>query len=461
MKYICLFLLSFAFLFPIEGEAQILKKLKKTAEKAAEDAVLRKTRQKTDEVVTETIDEVLEGEKDAEGEVPSSKEESERVENAESQQSSQAENLEPGGGGAVQIQSEGGDPTESKTPFETYSKYDFTPGEKIISYENFDRVEMGDFPSGWNTMGGAEIVELNSAPGKWIKIGNNTGGLIPYNFTEFPENFTLEFDLVFQTHEDYAFRRSLHMIFTDESDPEKNVNETRVSDNQILFEIYGGLTNHNASLSMKKRKNRQDATGNKVSIASHMSAEKVGQPMQISIWRQKSRMRVYINEQKAYDIPLAWNMESPIKGFRFLTELSREDEFFYVSNMRLAIGKPDTRSKLITEGKLVTYGITFETNSSAVKSNSYGTLKSIAKVLTDNPDVNIQIAGHTDGDGSDDYNLKLSAERAQSVKEILVTQFGIKGDRMTTVGKGESVPIGDNETQEGKAQNRRVELIKQ
>ena len=72
----------------------------------------------------------------------------------------------------------------------------------------------------------------------------------------------------------------------------------------------------------------------------------------------------------------------------------------------------------------------------------------------------LNIIGHTDADGPDDNNLKLSKKRAEAVKNALITIYNISGDRLQTDGKGESVPIGDNKTTDGKAQNRRVEFVK-
>jgi outer membrane protein OmpA-like peptidoglycan-associated protein len=131
-----------------------------------------------------------------------------------------------------------------------------------------------------------------------------------------------------------------------------------------------------------------------------------------------------------------------------------------VSNIRIAIGNPDLRSKLLTEGKLVSYGIYFDINKDVVKPESFGTLKGIAQVLTENPDVKIKIVGHTDSDGADAANLELSKKRSESVKNELAKSFGIDASRIETDGKGETVPVSANDTQANKAMNRRVEFIK-
>ncbi|HNF49590.1 MAG TPA: OmpA family protein, partial [Chitinophagales bacterium] len=99
-------------------------------------------------------------------------------------------------------------------------------------------------------------------------------------------------------------------------------------------------------------------------------------------------------------------------------------------------------------------------NSATIKGESYGTLKDFAAVMTENPDVKVKIVGHTDSDGDDAKNMELSKKRAESVKSALNKEFGIDNSRMETEGKGETQPADNNNTPEGKANNRRVEFIK-
>ena len=136
------------------------------------------------------------------------------------------------------------------------------------------------------------------------------------------------------------------------------------------------------------------------------------------------------------------------------------DNFYYLGNLRLAVGAPDTRNKLMTEGKWVTHGILFDVNSDKIRGESYGTLKSIASVLKESADLKVKIIGHTDSDGDDAKNLDLSKRRAASVKSMLTSEFGIDAARMETDGKGESQPAGKNDSPAGKANNRRVEFVK-
>ena len=131
-----------------------------------------------------------------------------------------------------------------------------------------------------------------------------------------------------------------------------------------------------------------------------------------------------------------------------------------LGNFRIATGLPDMRSKLLTEGKLISYGIYFDVNKDVVKAESYPSIKEIAAILKDNPNVKIKIVGHTDSDGDDKSNLELSKRRSESVKNALVTNFSIEASRIATDGKGEIEPIAPNDNVTNKALNRRVEFIK-
>jgi OmpA-OmpF porin, OOP family len=144
----------------------------------------------------------------------------------------------------------------------------------------------------------------------------------------------------------------------------------------------------------------------------------------VIIWIQKRRARIYHQGAKVLDVPT--NIYAHTKFNKFPFSGWDRASWPMVTNIRITTAAPDTRSKLITEGRLTTYGITFDVNKADIRPESHGTLNDIATVLKENPDVKVKssviqtvkIIGHTDSDGEgagDALNLDLSKRRAESV----------------------------------------------
>jgi len=112
-------------------------------------------------------------------------------------------------------------------------------------------------------------------------------------------------------------------------------------------------------------------------------------------------------------------------------------------------------------GKVAVYGIYFDTGKSVLKTESKGTLEEISKLLKADPNLKLYVVGHTDNTGTFDANMKLSMERAASVVNALVTQHSVNAASLKACGSGPISPVASNDTEEGKALNRRVELVKQ
>ncbi len=110
--------------------------------------------------------------------------------------------------------------------------------------------------------------------------------------------------------------------------------------------------------------------------------------------------------------------------------------------------------------KIVLRGVNFDYDKATLQPAGRPILDEAAEILKANPDVNVEVRGFTDSRGSDAYNQRLSERRAQTVKNYLVSR-GVSPSRLTTRGYGESDPVATNETEAGRAQNRRVELIPQ
>lgn len=339
----------------------------------------------------------------------------------------------------------------SQPALETYSKFDFIPGEKIIFYDDFSKDNVGDFPVLWNTNGSAEVVTSNLFPGKWLKIvGRNS--VWTDQLLELPNNYTIEFDVLPIKGENGAMAGYDFRLL--QSINAKSFDYGAVPGKAgYLFSCgYSGRPGYRTYI------NGDEGQG--LWLSGYKDDKEFFQTMNqkyhIAIWVQKARVRLYLNANKLFDLPKAF----PVTSVK-MDRIRFEDGALMFSNVRIAVGNPDMRSKLITEGKLVSYGIYFDVNSDVVKPESYATLKNIADVLKENPDVKILIVGHTDPDGNDIANLDLSKRRAAAVKTELIKSFAIVATRIETDGKGESQPIAPNDSPSNKALNRRVEFVKQ
>lgn len=346
-----------------------------------------------------------------------------------------------------------------KDPLKAYSKFDFVPGEKIVATEDFAQDAVGDFPAKWNTNGTAEVVTIEGIPGKWLMMPKGQASFIPEFIKDLPENFTLEFDLIYNEWEKrYAYSRDLYITTHEVKNPAQKITDESAG-RGATFVFDGGMGDGKVMVyQTDDNGSRTDLRGEKGLDV--INSDNNGKVFHIAMWRQKSRLRVYVDEQKVFDLPRIYPADIKLNEVRFHARISNEQEQVFISNVRLAVGAPDTRSKLITEGKFVTTGITFDVNSATIKPASYAVLKDIATTLSENPAVKVNIIGHTDADGDATKNLDLSKRRAAAVKQALMSEFGIDGSRMETDGKGAAQPVAPNTTPEGKANNRRVEFIK-
>jgi len=341
---------------------------------------------------------------------------------------------------------------QDQPSLQAYSKYDFTPGEKVVFYEDFSQDAIGDFPALWNTNGSAEVVTTNLFPGQWMKFATReavwTDALL-----KLPENYTIEYDIIpTNGPESNGGMAGWSMRLMQAKNVKSFDYGSTPGQGGYWFSIaYYGRPDYGTWLYGTECE--QLKTGG--SKDGEEFKEKINQKYHIAIWVQKTRVRLYQNQDKLFDSPKAFPTGC-VKPDR----LRFEDGAAMISNIRIAVGAPDMRNKLMTEGKLVTYGIYFDVNKDVVKPESYGTLKEIAAILNEVPDVKVKIVGHTDSDGADAANLDLSKRRSASVKNELVKSFNVNGDRLVTDGMGESQPVAPNDTPANKALNRRVEFIK-
>ena len=424
------------FSMAINAEAQIKVDLKKKLEQQ----VNRRLNQKADQAIDKALDTV---EDSIRGDV---KKDGNAGGNATGQNSG---NAQPQGKSGQNADAQSGG--QQEPAFQSYSKYDFIPGEKVIFYDDFSQDAVGDFPALWNTNGSAEVVTTNLFPGKWMRFVMNqcvwTDELL-----KLPENYTIEYDVIPQGGLEGEGMSGWHMKLMQAKNAKAWDGGTQPGNGGFEFRIeYFGRPSYHTWLY------GQECSVSNLSgyVEGEQYKQKINKLYHIAIWIQKTRIRVYQDQNKIIDLPRAFPAGC-VKPDRIRFEYGAA----MISNIRIAVGAPDMRNKLITEGKLVTYGIYFDVNKDVVKPESYGTLKEIATVLQENPDVKVKIVGHTDSDGADASNLDLSKRRGASVKNELVKNFGIEASRLESDGMGESQPVAPNDTPANKALNRSVELIK-
>jgi outer membrane protein OmpA-like peptidoglycan-associated protein len=128
--------------------------------------------------------------------------------------------------------------------------------------------------------------------------------------------------------------------------------------------------------------------------------------------------------------------------------------------VRVAEGGLPLYDQLARDGRVATQGILFDVNSATLRPESTPTLVEIGSMLVDNGALRLRIEGHTDATGEDDMNLDLSRRRAAAVRDFLLTTYGIDAGRLESAGLGETMPVDDDGTPEGRQNNRRVELVR-
>lgn len=336
---------------------------------------------------------------------------------------------------------------QENTALVSSSKYDFVPGEKVILFDDFSQDAVGDFPALWTTNAPGEINTLNIAPGHWLNLNSGEGNYFLLKTLDLPKNFIVEFDIV---PKKVGGRIAAVLILYNENKHIEMDNNGNPGTSGVQVSMEKGTWN-----TLGYKSGNQNITGS--STVNPVEAEKVNH---VIVWVQNRRVRIYHKSAKVLDMPTI--LYDGTKPNRLCLRLARgASSGSYVTNIRITDAAPDMRNKLLTDGKLVSYGIYFDVNKDVVKSESYGTLKGIADILNEVPDVKVKIVGHTDADGDDAKNLDLSKRRAAAVKTELVKSFGVNADRLVTDGMGESQPVSPNDTPSNKALNRRVEFIKQ
>ncbi len=432
-----LFIVAVALMVPsLKSQAQLLDKLG------------QKAKQKVDKTVDKEVDGALNNSKQKE-------EKATQVSQTGESSTAGQQNAESG---------ETSNPDKKEDYVSSYkSKFDFVPGERVIISDDYSEDAVGDFPAKWFTDGSGEIVTVEGYESKWLMMKGSSQYFID-ELLQLPDNFTIQFDLMCSVPFDWG-SGIINFEIKDVTDLDLYRKGGDMYASQLKYSFKMAL---HPGLPAPKNSYGTNGRGSYVMLnqRANIDLKEIWLPiaeknlLHVSIWRQKERLRVYLNENKILDLPKILPADMNPNIFIWRTEGFEEEDHYFASNLRIAVGNPDTRNKLLTDGKLVTNGILFNVNSAEIKTESYGVLKEIAGILNESKDVKVKIVGHTDNDGDDALNMELSKKRAEAVKNALTKDFGIDAGRMEIDGKGEQEPLAPNTDAIAKANNRRVEFIK-
>jgi len=303
------------------------------------------------------------------------------------------------------------------------------------------------------TNASAEVVTFEGDETRWLQMANS-GRFTPDGVLDIPENATIEFDLHASANYNWLSGGITISLVAISEKSKDFMRSTKLDGVHLSLDpiVAGGSGNtyiYNQIDGQKVIENRKNFK--------HFTSSK--NEVHISIWRQKSRIRIYIDDTKIWDLPRAFGTAN-YNSLVFSTGHGGDKEHFYVANLRLAVAGKDTRHALLETGRFETNEILFDVGLSSLQMDSTTILDELGQLLEENTDFNLNIVGHTDADGAAETNQKLSEDRARSVKEYLTNNFAIKGNRLQTEGRGADVPVASNDTEDGKRKNRRVEFIK-
>jgi len=321
----------------------------------------------------------------------------------------------------------------------TAVKSDFIPGEKTIFFDDFSDMAGGEPPPHWKVRGGT--AELYTGEGiRQLNLPTH-GMYVSPNLKGLPKNFTLEMDLKFGTQTGNGNGMIWRFMRLPDG-PQTLLINTRVQEGGTRLIVYAG----NAD--------------NPENVADTIVKVSPDEPIQFALWVQDGRIRLYMNGIRAMDVNQIALEQINYIDVEAVVEPETPGAYAGIRRARFAETSPDF-GKVIMSGRYVTYGILFDTDSDRIKPESAATIKMIASGMQANAGVNFLIEGHTDSSGDAAHNMDLSKRRAEAVKSVLVSQFSIDAARLTTAGLGSSKPVASNNTPQGRADNRRVEIVRQ
>jgi OmpA-OmpF porin, OOP family len=302
---------------------------------------------------------------------------------------------------------------------------DFTPGTRVLFADDFKSDEIGNFPRGFELKAGnMEVADIGGT--RYLRSTSRGGKFDIVLPAVLPDQFTMEFDFSGGN----GWYQEIH--FTDRNDV-----------NYVSFRPENGGIYGPQGYSVESRP------------AVDPGALKV---FPVKIMADGDYVKVYMNGTRVANAPNAKIGRST----RIHIEASgTKDSPTLMGNFRIAAGGKDLYKALSSTGRVTTDGVLFDTGSDHIRPESAPALKEIGDMLAAHGDLKVSIEGHTDNVGNAQTNMTLSEKRAAAVKTYLVSTLGVSAARLTSRGYGDTKPVADNATPEGRQKNRRVELVKQ
>lgn len=436
-----LLLVLFAALFATQpAEAQIFDRLKEGAKRGAERAAEREAARRADAAVTGAFEAADDAVRCAVGDdvcVRQAEAEGKPVVYVDRNGEPLPADQQPAGNAASSPAGSAGDPAPGEG---VWANYDFVPGDRVLFYHDFEGTRTGNFPSRLDYIAGnLDVVELGD--NKVLRVGEGTSeggpggnGCVTIPLPEaLPERYTIEFRV--RTSDPLA--RANVQLFSDGSDDTPDTRCTYPPKPHVF------VGRHEQGLQLPGAAKSAGDAG--------LTANEW---MDVAITVDGDYWKMYVDGVRManvpkYEFPRADKLHLFLNVYRYS---------LFLDDLRIAEGGPRSLyDDLDADGFVATTGILFDFGQATIKPESTPTLHEVVGMMEDHGDLRLRIEGHTDNVGSDDANRTLSERRAAAVRQYLIAR-GIDGGRLTTAGLGEDRPRSSNDTDEGRAENRRVEF---
>lgn len=350
----------------------------------------------------------------------------------------------------------------AQVPEKSYARFDFLPGDKVLFEDDFLDESVDEIPSHWVVSGKIEIVKINNELTMGLLDGTPTAYPRLKNDLS-PQRFTVEFDYLYR-HNTKTWKQAVADGNTGGNRLEiQFANNDDYYNRELQDNVLGDFYNNTLIIGAEGIIQFANAKG---SYTSGKKIEDLGDTYEdlcdkwvhVSIAVTEKSLKVYLNSERVLNAQIT---KGRALGFQLSANTSSYEmaSQVFIKNVRVAEGGADPYKTLSADGRFIARGINFDVAKATLKPESMGTFNTISAMMKEHTDLKLEIGGHTDASGDDAGNLKLSQERADAVKNKLVS-LGVDASRLSTKGYGETQPIGDNNTFEGKAENRRVEFVK-